>query len=86
MAGDLLINAKRPPRIHVKESEFTKVVTEPNCKANRNDNFISPAPIAPLATLLINRYIKRFKQLNNQLFKFGSNKMNIKTKSIFLIK
>jgi len=52
MAGDLLINAKRPPRIHVKEREFSK----------------------------------EGKQPKNQLLKFGMSKIQIITKSMFLIK
>ena len=86
MAGDLLINANRPPRIHVKEREFSKEGNEPSCKANKNDNFISPAPIPPLAITLITRYKKRFKQPKNQLLKLGTSKIQIISKSIFLIK
>ena len=86
MAGDLLINAKRPPRIHVKESEFSKEGNEPSCKANKNDNFISPEPIPPLAIRLMTKYKKRFKQPKNQLLKFGISKIQIITKSMFLIK
>lgn len=86
MAGDLLINAKTPPRIHVKEREFSKEGNEPSCKANKNDNFISPAPIPPLAITLITRYKKRFEQPSNQLLKLGTSKIQIISKSIFLIK
>ena len=86
MAGDLLINAKTPPRIHVKESEFSKEGNEPSCKANKNDNFISPEPIPPLAIRLMTKYKKRFKQPKNQLLKLGTSKIQIKSKSIFLIK
>ena len=86
MAGDLLINAKTPPRIHVKEREFSKEGNEPSCKANKNDNFISPAPIPPLAITLITKYKTRFKQPKNQLLKFGTSKIEIISKSIFLIK
>ena len=86
MAGDLLINAKTPPRNHVKESEFSKEGNEPSCKANKNDNFISPEPIPPLAITLMTKYKKRFKQPKNQLLKFGMSKKQIITKSMFLIK
>ena len=86
MVGDLLINAKRPPTIHVKEREFSKEGNEPSCKANKNDNFISPAPIPPLAITLTTKYKKRFKQPKNQLLKFGTSKIQIISKSIFLIK
>ena len=86
MAGDLLTNAKRPPRIHVKEREFSKEGNEPSCKANKKDNFISPAPIPPLAVRLITKYKKRFKQPKNHLSKFGMSKIQIITKSMFLIK
>ena len=86
MAGDLLTNAKRPPRIHVKEREFSKEGNEPSCKANKNDNFISPAPIPPLAITLTTKYKKRFKQPNIHLSKFGISKTQIITKSRFLIK
>ena len=86
MVGDLLINAKRPPTIHVKEREFSKEGNEPSCKAIKNDNFISPAPIPPLAITLTTKYKKRFKQPKNQLLKFGTSKIQIISKSIFLIK
>ena len=86
MAGDLLINAKRPPTIHVKERELSKEGNEPSCKANKNDNFISPEPIPPLAIRLMTKYKKRFKQPKNQLLKFGTSKIQIISKSIFLIK
>ena len=86
MAGDLLINAKRPPRIHVEEREFSKEGNEPSCKANKKDNFISPAPIPPLAIRLMTKYKKRFKQPKNHLSKFGMSKIQIITKSRFLIK
>ena len=86
MAGDLLINAKRPPRIHVEEREFSKEGNEFSCKANKKDNFISPAPIPPLAIRLMTKYKKRFKQPKNQLLKFGMSKIQIITKSMFLIK
>ena len=86
MAGDLLINAKRPPRIHVKEREFSKEGNEPSCRANKNDNFISPEPIPPLAITLMIKYKKRFKQPKNHSSKFGMSKIQIITKSIFLIK
>lgn len=86
MAGDLLINAKTPPRIHVKEREFSKEGNEPSCKANKNDNFISPAPIPPLAITLITKYKKRFEKPSNQLLKLGTSKIQIISKSIFLIK
>ena len=86
MAGDLLTNAKRPPRIHVKEREFSKEGNEPSCKANKNDNFISPAPIPPLAITLITKYKKRFEKPSNQLLKLGTSKIQIISKSIFLIK
>ena len=86
MAGDLFINAKTPPRIHVKEREFSKEGNEPSCKANKKDNFISPAPIPPLAIRLMTKYRKRFKQPKNHLSKFGMSKIQIITKSRFLIK
>ena len=86
MAGDLLINAKRPPRIHVEEREFSKDGNEFSCKANKKDNFISPAPIPPLAIRLMTKYKKRFKQPKNHLSKFGMSKIQIITKSRFLIK
>ena len=86
MAGDLLINAKTPPRIHVKEREFSKEGNDPSCKANKNDNFISPAPIPPLAITLITKYKKRFEKPSNQLLKLGTSKIQIISKSIFLIK
>ena len=86
MVGDLLINAKRPPTIHVKEREFSKEGNEPSCKANKNDNFISPEPIPPLAITLITRYKIRFEQPSNQLLKLGTSKIQIISKSIFLIK
>ncbi len=86
MAADLLTNAKRPPRIHVKEREFSKEGNEPSCKANKNDNFISPAPILPLAIRLMTKYKKRFKQPKNQLWKSGMSKIQITTKSMFLTK
>ena len=86
MAGDLLINAKRPPRIHVKEREFSKEGNEFSCKANKNDNFISPEPIPPLAITLITKYKKRFEKPSNQLLKLGTSKIQIISKSIFLIK
>ena len=86
MAGDLLTNAKRPPRIHVKGREFSKEGNEPSCKANKNDNFISPAPIPPLAITLITKYKKRFEKPSNQLLKLGTSKIQIISKSIFLIK
>ena len=86
MAGDLLTNAKRPPRIHVKEREFSKEGNEPSCKANKIDNFISPEPIPPLAITLITKYKKRFKPPKNQLLKLGTSKIQIISKSIFLIK
>jgi len=86
MAGDLLTNAKSPPRIHVKEREFSKEGNEPSCKANKNDNFISPEPIPPLAITLMIKYKRRFKQPINQLLKFGMSKIQTITKSMFLIK
>ena len=86
MAADLLTNAKRPPRIHVKEREFSKEGNEPSCKANKKDNFISPAPIPPLAIRLMTKYKKRFKQPKNHLSKFGMSKIQIIAKSRFLIK
>ena len=86
MAGDLLTNAKSPPRIHVKEREFSKEGNEPSCRANKNDNFISPEPIPPLAIKLMIKYKKRFKQPKNHLSKFGMSKIQIITKSRFLIK
>ena len=86
MAGDPLINAKTPPRIHVKEREFSKEGNDPSCKANKNDNFISPAPIPPLAITLITKYKKRFEKPSNQLLKLGTSKIQIISKSIFLIK
>jgi len=86
MAADLLTNAKRPPRIHVKEREFSKEGNEPSCKANKKDNFISPAPITLLAIRLMTKYKKRFKQPKNHLSKFGMSKIQIITKSMFLIK
>ena len=86
MAGDLLINAKRPPRIHVEEREFSKEGNEFSCKASKNDNFISPEPIPPLAITLITKYKKRFEKPSNQLLKLGTSKIQIISKSIFLIK
>ena len=86
MAGDLLINAKRPPRIHVEEREFSKDGNEFSCKANKNDNFISPEPIPPLAIRLMTKYKKRFKQPKNKLLKFCMSKIQIIAKSMFLIK
>lgn len=86
MVGALLINAKIPPRIHVKDSEFSKAGNELSCIANKNDNFTSPAPIPPLVIKLITRYDKRFKQPSIQLLKNGIDRIKITTKSIFLIK